>query len=55
MKRKLEEQESELNKRVKTEGDASENLIKQLVQEVESDLANVENDVSVPFFSSTLN
>lgn len=45
-KRKLEEQESELNKRVKTEGDVSEAVIKQLVKQVDQEYANNENDVS---------
>ena len=45
-KRKLEVQEFELAKRVKTEGDANETLIKQLVKQVESDFATNENDVS---------
>lgn len=45
-KRKLEEQESELNKRVKTEGDVNEAVIKQLVKQVEQEYANNENDVS---------
>lgn len=45
-KRKLEEQEFELSKRVKTEGDANEALIKQLVSDVEGDFTNNENDVS---------
>lgn len=45
-KRKLEEQESELNKRVKTEGDVNEAVIKQLVKQVDQEYANNENDVS---------
>lgn len=45
-KRKLEEQEYEMSKRVKTEGDANETLIKQLVTDVEADFTNNENDVS---------
>ena len=45
-KRKQEEQESELNKKVKTEGDASESLIKDLVKEVESEMADIQNDVN---------
>jgi hypothetical protein len=45
-KRKLEEQEFELSKRVKTEGDVNENLIKELVNQVETEFANVENDVN---------
>jgi hypothetical protein len=44
-KRKLEEKESEQTKKVKSEGDAPESLIKQLVQEVEQELSNVESDV----------
>ena len=53
-KRKLEEQESELNKRVKTEGDVNEALIKQLVKQVEQEYANNENDVSLLLFWSSL-
>ena len=45
-KRKQEEQESESHKKVKTEGDASESLIRELVKQVESEQANVQNDVS---------
>jgi hypothetical protein len=45
-KRKQEEQESESHKKVKTEGDAPESLIKQLVKQVESEQANVQNDVN---------
>ncbi len=44
-KRKLEEQEIELSKRVKTEGDVNELIIKELVQVVEAELADVENGV----------
>ncbi len=46
-KRKLEEQEMESSKRVKTEGDVNEAVIKELVQIVESEMAGVENDVSL--------
>lgn len=51
-KRKLEEQESELSKKVKTEGDAPEFLIKQLVREVEAEFADNESDVmdDISFF-----
>lgn len=45
-KRKLEEQESNQSKKVKTEGDRSETLIKQLIREVESEFANNEREVS---------
>jgi hypothetical protein len=45
-KRRLEEQESEWSKRVKSEGDVSEATIKQLVKQVEQEYANNENDVS---------
>ena len=51
-KRKLEEQESEMSKKVKSEGDIPEQLIKQLVQQVELESANNENDVSVHFRNS---
>ena len=44
-KRKLEEQEFELSKRVKTEGDVNEELIKKLIKQVEAEQADVENDV----------
>ena len=44
-KRKLEEQESNQSKKVKTEGDRSETLIKQLIREVESEFANNEREV----------
>jgi hypothetical protein len=44
-KRKLEEKGSEQSKKVKSEGDASESLIKELVHEVEQELLNVESDV----------
>ena len=43
-KRKQEEQDAESHKKVKTEGDATESLIKQLVKEVESEQADVQND-----------
>lgn len=43
-KRKLEEQEFELSKRVKTEGDVNEELIKKLIKQVEAEQADVEND-----------
>lgn len=46
-KRKLEEQEFELSKRVKTEGDVNETVIKQLVKEVESEMADNENGVRI--------
>ena len=45
-KRKQEEQEFESNKKVKSEGDASESLIKEFVKKVESEQANVQNDVN---------
>lgn len=44
-KRKQEEQESNQSKKVKTEGDRPEALIKQLIREVESEFANTEREV----------
>ena len=49
-KRKMEEQEFEISKRVKTEGDASELLIKQLVKQVETEFSTNENDVIKNYF-----
>jgi histone acetyltransferase len=43
-KRKQEEQEEEQSKRVKTEGDVPEHLIKELVKQVDAEQANVQND-----------
>ncbi len=44
-KRKLEEAELDVNKRVKTEGDLSESLIRQIANEVDAEFTNLENDV----------
>lgn len=46
-KRKLEEQESELTKRVKTEGDLPEDLIRQIVNQVEIEYSNTQNEASL--------
>jgi hypothetical protein len=45
-KRKLEEAELEGNKKIKTEGDLSEDLIRQIAHEVDAEFTNMENDVS---------
>jgi hypothetical protein len=41
----LEEAELEVNKRVKTEGDLSESLIREIANEVDAEFTNMENDV----------
>ncbi len=46
-KRKIEELESNSMKKVKTEGDVSETLIKQLVSEVDEKLAHVQSEASL--------
>lgn len=46
-KRKMEEKELEVNKKIKSEGDLSESLIKQIVKEVENEQADSQNEASL--------
>jgi hypothetical protein len=42
----MEEQESNQSRKVKTEGDRTESLIKQLIKEIDSEFANMEREVN---------